>query len=80
MPGMRRGSHPRLTLIMMKKLDDGIAYQCGWIDGCYREPGCFTENRRLAEWKMASDRLDYYRGHRAGRETRRRSSLLVQAS
>ncbi len=55
---------------MIEKLENTIAYRCGWIDGCYSEPGCFTENRRLAEWKMASDRLDYYRGHRAGRETR----------
>ena len=65
---------------MIEKLEDSRAYWCGWIDGRYAELGCFTENRRLAEWEMASDRLDYYRGHRAGRETRQRSNFLLQAS
>ncbi len=80
MPGMRLGSHPDLRLVMMEKLKDSIAYRCGWIDGCYGEPGCFTDNHRLTEWKMASDRLDYYRGHRAGRETRQRTGFRLQAS
>ena len=65
---------------MVKKLENSRAYRCGWIDGYHGDIGCFTENRRLAEWETASDRLDYYRGHRAGQETRRRSSLLVRAS
>ena len=65
---------------MMKKLENSVAYRCGWIDGCYGELGCFTENHRLAEWERTSERLDYYRGHRAGRETRRRNGLLVRAS
>jgi hypothetical protein len=65
---------------MTKKVENSVAYRCGWIDGCYGELECFTENRRLAEWQTASDRLDYYRGHRAGRETRQRSRLLMQAS
>jgi hypothetical protein len=52
------------------------AYQRGWIDGRYRELECFTDNWRLAEWESASDRLDYYRGHRAGREARQPSALL----
>ena len=56
------------------------AYWCGWLDGRYGASGCFTENHRLAEWEAASDRLDYYRGHRAGRETRRHSSKLLEAS
>jgi hypothetical protein len=60
---------------MTKKVKNSVAYRCGWIDGCYGELECFTENRRLAEWETASDRLDYYRGHRAGRETHRRSKL-----
>jgi hypothetical protein len=68
------------VVIVMKNLGNCAAYRCGWSDGCYGEPGCFTENRRLAEWERASDRLDYYRGHRAGREARRRSDLLVRAS
>jgi hypothetical protein len=65
---------------MKQKLENSIAYRCGWLDGCYGDLECFTENRRLAEWKTGSDRLDYYRGHRAGREARRRSDFRVQAS
>jgi hypothetical protein len=65
---------------MKKKLENSAAYRCGWIDGRYGELGCFTENPRLAEWETTSDRLDYYRGHRAGQQTRRRSSPLVRAS
>lgn len=79
MPRVRLGSHPRLELVM-KKVESSVAYRCGWIDGCYGEPGCFTGNRRLAGWERASDRLEYYRGHRAGRETCQRSNPLVRAS
>ncbi len=65
---------------MRARLDKSVAYRCGWVDGYYGEPGCFTENRRLAEWEWAYDRLDYYRGHRGGKEARRRSDPLVRAS
>ncbi len=65
---------------MRERLEKSVAYQCGWEDGYHGELGCFTENRRLAEWDLASERLDYYRGHRAGTETRRRSNPLVRAS
>jgi hypothetical protein len=65
---------------MMKKPENSEAYRCGWTDGCYGELGCFTENHRLAEWERTSERLDYYRGHRAGQEVRRRRGLLVRAS
>ena len=65
---------------MTKKLEYSVAYRCGWFDGYYGEPECFTENRRLAEWETASARLDYYRGHRAGLEARRRSDLRTRAS
>jgi hypothetical protein len=52
------------------------AYRCGWIDGrCGDgELGSFTENLRLAAWQTASERLEYYRGHRAGRELRQQRS------
>ena len=66
----------------MKKHDtSSSAYRSGWIDGRYGdgEFGSFTENLRLAAWETASERLDYYRGHRAGRELRQQRSLL-QAS
>ncbi len=65
---------------MTQKPEKSIAYRCGWIDGCYGELECFTENRRLAEWKTDSDRLDYYKGHRAGREARQRGDLRQRAS
>ena len=80
MPRVRLGSHPDLVAVMREGLGESVAYRCGWVDGYYGELGCFLENRRLAEWERASDRLDYYRGHRAGRETRRRSDPLGQAS
>ena len=57
------------------------AYWSGWLDSRYGEPARFTENRRLAKWEDPSDRLDYYRGHRAGREARLlRKDRLVKAS
>ena len=80
MPRVRLGSHPYLAILMTRKLENSVAYRCGWFDGYYGELGCFTENHRLAGWEKASDRLNYYRGHRAGRETRRRSDLRARAS
>jgi hypothetical protein len=56
------------------------AYWYGWNDGRYGEPCCFTENRRLAELEGSSDKLDYYRGHHAGYETRLRDGQLREAS
>ena len=60
--------------------DRTSAYRHGWNDGRYGEPCCFTENERLAGLETPSDRLDYYRGHRAGRETRLRDGHLLKAS
>jgi hypothetical protein len=56
------------------------AYRHGWYDGRYGEPCCFTDNERLAALEAPSDRLDYYRGHRAGSETRLRDEYLLEAS
>ena len=56
------------------------AYWCGCFDGRFGPSACFTENRRLAEWDAASSRLDYYKGHRAGREARDHSSDILEAS
>jgi hypothetical protein len=57
------------------------AYWYGWQDGRYKELCCFTDNHRLASLKAPSDRLDYYIGHRAGRETRLRDDgHLLEAS
>jgi hypothetical protein len=65
---------------MTKKYETGTnsAYRCGWIDGRYGdgELGSFTENLRLAAWETASERLDYYREHRAGRELRHQRSVV----
>jgi ribosomal protein L37AE/L43A len=47
------------------------AYRCGWIDGRFGEVGCFTHNPNLARWQEANERLQYYRGHRAGSEARK---------
>lgn len=44
------------------------AYRAGWMDGRYGGIESMAHNDRLAEWKEWRDRLDYYRGHRAGRE------------
>jgi hypothetical protein len=46
------------------------AYWCGWLDGRYREMGSFANNPNLARWEAPSDRLAYYRSHRAGSEAR----------
>ena len=60
--------------------DRTSAYRHGWNDGRYGEPCCFTDNERLAGMETPSDRLDYYRGHRAGRETRLCDDHLLEAS
>jgi uncharacterized Zn finger protein (UPF0148 family) len=46
------------------------AYRCGWIDGRFAQKEHFTENPNLSRWQAASERLGYYRGHRAGSEAR----------
>ena len=79
MSRVRLGGHPRLAALVTMKLENSVAYRCGWFDGYYGEPGCFTENHRLAEWETASDRLNYYRGHRDGQESRLRGGPLVRA-
>jgi hypothetical protein len=47
------------------------AYRCGWIDGRFAGVGCFTCNPNLRKWQEANERLEYYRGHRAGGEARK---------
>jgi ribosomal protein L37AE/L43A len=44
------------------------AYLSGWMDGLFGRSASFVHNRELARWEVSSDRLDYYRGHHAGRE------------
>jgi ribosomal protein L37AE/L43A len=57
----------------------GEAYWCGWIDGRLGERGNFVDNPNLAKWGNPSERLDYYRGHRAGSEDRRASILSIKS-
>jgi ribosomal protein L37AE/L43A len=47
------------------------AYWAGWVDGRFGERGSFVDNPNLARWENPSERLDYYRGHRAGSKARR---------
>ena len=49
----------------------GEAYWAGWLDGRFGGSGSFADNPNLAKLEDPSDRLDYYRGHRAGREAHR---------
>ena len=46
------------------------AYRCGWAEGLFGSTHSFVHNEELARWEDAHDRLDYYRGHRAGRAVR----------
>ena len=46
------------------------AYRCGWAEGLFGDMETFVRNEGLARWEDANDRLDYYRGHRAGRAVR----------
>jgi hypothetical protein len=50
------------------------AYWAGWLDGRFGESISFVNNANLMRWEDPLERLDYYRGHRAGSEARRASS------
>ncbi|MGI8539008.1 MAG: hypothetical protein ACR2N0_04405, partial [Rubrobacteraceae bacterium] len=43
-------------------------YRIGWLDGRFKNIQNMAHNRRLAKLEDALDRLDYYRGHHAGRK------------
>jgi len=62
-------------------LEHSEAWWAGWMDGHFRERVSFACNPNLAKWEAPSDRLNYYRGHRAGSEARRDRSgpLLARA-
>ena len=63
-----------------KSSDHSDAYWSGWLDGRYGNQELFLKNRRLERWGDAPDRLEYYRGHRAGRGVRAGKSRLTEAS
>ena len=46
------------------------AYWSGWAEGLFGSTERIVRNEGLARWEDAHDRLDYYRGHRAGRAFR----------
>jgi uncharacterized Zn finger protein (UPF0148 family) len=46
------------------------AYRCGWAEGLLGSTESFVHNDGLARWEVTRDRLDYYRGHCAGRADR----------
>ena len=46
------------------------AYRQGYLQGRFGGRELLTESRLLARWDDADDRLDFYRGHRSGREAR----------
>jgi ribosomal protein L37AE/L43A len=46
--------------------EQGAAYRAGWLGGRFGDRGSFVDNPYLAKWENPSDRLVYYRGHRAG--------------
>jgi len=46
------------------------AYRCGWTEGLFGSAKNLIHNEGLARWEDAHDRLDFYRGHRAGRAVR----------
>ena len=48
----------------------GKAFWTGWLDGRFGEGSNFADNPNLAKWESPTDKLDYYRGHRAGSEAR----------
>jgi ribosomal protein L37AE/L43A len=54
------------------------AYWSGWMDGRFKEFESLAECRTLSRWQDAESRLDYYRGHRAGREERLSKSRKVR--
>jgi len=50
--------------------EHGEAYWAGWVDGYSGEFASFVHNPHLAMWESPSERLAYYKGHRAGDEAR----------
>ena len=65
------------TLTPPKSSEHSEAYLAGWIDGHFGKKDSVVDNPNLAKWESPSDRLDYYRGHRAGSELRGLASRLA---
>lgn len=56
------------------------AYWQGWLDGRYAQIEDFRGSSRLARWGGAEDRIEYYRGHRAGDHERSGRGYGVEPS
>lgn len=56
------------------------AYRQGWLEGRFGGPRLLRDSPLLARWENAHDRLDFYRGHRAGHEARVGKASLLEAS
>ena len=68
------------TSVSWMKPGRSEAYRQGWLDGRFGGPELLTGSRLLARWDAAHDRLDFYRGRRAGREARLGKDRLIEAS
>lgn len=55
---------------LLRPTEHSEAYWAGWVDGRFGKSSNFADNVSLARWEAPFDRLDYYRGHRAGNEAR----------
>jgi len=55
------------TLAHWEFRQESETYKQGWLDGyLLGEAGYFSSSTQLVKWETAHERLDYYRGHRAG--------------
>ena len=67
------------TLALWEFRKKSEAYRRGWLDGyLLGEAGNFSSSTQRVRWEGAHERLDYYRGHRAG--SQERLLLLEQAA
>jgi ribosomal protein L37AE/L43A len=66
--------------VAWKSADRSEAYWAGWLDGRYRDIATITKNPRLSSLDKFHDRLDYYRGHRDGRNARVESGRFLEAA
>lgn len=66
--------------VLSKRKGLSAAYLAGWMDGHFEEPRSFVDNPNLTRWEDPSDRLDYYRGHRAGSEAHQAGSIRNQST
>ena len=71
---------PMSTAAYRRPENRSVSYWSGWLEGRYGEPVGFAENRDLPTWDSAADRIEYYRGHRSGREGRECDGRLRDAS